>query len=168
MIKRRAILAGLTAGGLALASTSAFAHRQMQSISVIKWNALSKTLTITHTLHMHDAEQALSRLGLLKKPDLTPLRARASLALYVQKHFLLRDLDNHDYDISIIGAEIDSSYVYIYNEVALSSMPSGLIITNTLLQDIYPDQANQVNVTLGGKTSSLMFRLGDGSKRVLA
>ncbi len=158
-------------GGVLLACAvpvQAWAHRQKQALTTITWNAKSNLLQVTHELQAHDAEQVLARLGLISSPDLTNLRARASLALYTQKHFKLQGLDGEVISLTILGAETDSTYAHVYLEVELPNAPVGLLITDTLLQDIFPDQINQVNVSLTGTLRTVVFVTGAGQKKILA
>lgn len=148
--------------------TSAWAHRQKQALSRVEWNAKTKMLEVTHDLHAHDAEQVLARLGLINSPDLTSLRARARLALYVQKNFKLATLEGQHIDLTIIGAETGTTYAHVYMEAEMDAPPSGLLITDTMLQDVFVDQINQVNVTLGDNLRSVVFAAGDGQKKILA
>lgn len=164
--RRTLLMAALSGAAIALLPVRAFAHRQKKVISTVEWNSSTNLLEITHMLHLHDAEQALSRLGKLTQPDLTSLRARAQLALYAQDHFKLFDSNENTIALTIVGAEIVTSYAYVYQEVALSEVPKELLIDNTLLLDIYLDQTNLVNVTLGGELKSLVFMAGDRAKRI--
>lgn len=168
-LQRRSILAAALAGAACLAvPMPALAHRKKRAITTIEWNANTNLLEVTHVLHLHDAEQALARLGQLKSPDLTPLRSRAQLALYAQKQFSISQLNGDIIDLNIVGAEIQSGQAYIYLEAPLKSVPKGLLIKNSLLQDMYLEQTNLVNVLLGTEVRSLTFFTGDLEKKVLA
>ncbi len=155
-------------GALSLCPNLAWAHRQKQAHSTLEWNERSQTLEVIHILHLHDAEQALSALGLMKRPDLTQLKARAKLALYVQEKFTLATLAGEAIKLDIIGAETRSGRVYIYFETGPRARPEGLLIGHNLLHDVYPDQVNRINVTLGGELQSLSFGAGERPKKVLA
>ena len=169
VLNRRKVIGAALAGGAAFAfAPLAHAHRQKQGLTTIEWNARGKTLEVIHTLHLHDAEQALARLGILNKPDLSPLRARAKMAIYAQSKFKLARADGTAIALNIVGAEIDSTYVYIYQEAALGTMPDGFVIEDSLLQEVYPLHTNHVNVDLGTQIKSLTFSAGDKAKKVLA
>ena len=144
------------------------AHRKRRALTTIKWNESAQVLEITHALHLHDAEQALARLGNLDSPDLTPLKARAQLALYTQKHFSMMDLNRTALTSTILGAEIESGYAYVYLEADIKQKPSGLIVTDTILQDIFLDQVNVVNIDFGGGIKTATFLKGDKAKKLLA
>ena len=166
MNKRRFLQVVLCGTACSLLPIPAHAHRQKRAISSIEWNARTNRLEITHTLHLHDAEQALDKIGALKTPDLSPLRARAQLALYTQKRFKIYDAQGHNIQLSIVGAEIDSGYAYVYQEVSFEKTPTELFIENSLLQDIYLDQTNLVNITLGNELKTLIFSVEDKKQKI--
>jgi len=169
MLNRRVLGQILFSGAICAAlPLRAWAHRQKKAMSHIEWNARTKMLEITHDLHAHDAEQVLARLGLIDTPDITSLRARANLALYVQKNFKIAALDGQNLTLTIIGAETDATYAHVYMETAMLKPPSGLLITNTILQEVFPTQINQVNMALGDNVKSVIFAKGDGQKKILA
>jgi len=169
MLNRRTFFKSVLGGAIITSLHGlAWAHRQKQAMSTIEWNARTKTLEVTHDLHAHDAELVLAKLGLITFPDLTNLRARARLALYVKEHFQLSTLDGQAIDLTILGAETDATYAHVYMEAELSEPPAGLLITNTMLQDVFVDQINQVNVTLSDTLHSVVFVAGDRQKKILA
>ncbi len=157
-------------GGLAVAASlpvSAFAHRKKHALAHINWNARTKNLEVIHDLFAHDAETALARLGRLDNPDLTPLRARANLALYCRDHFRLQTLGGKPLELTIVGAEVDTTYAHVYLEIPMRRRPKGLIVEDDILQDIFADHINQVIIDLGAAKKSLIFAAGDGPQKVL-
>jgi len=169
MLNRRTFFKSVLGGAIITSQHGlAWAHRQKQALSTIEWNARTNTLEVTHDLHAHDAEQVLAKLGLITSPDLTGLRARARLALYVKQNFQLSTLNGQAIDLTIIGAETGSTYTHVYMEAELTELPSGLLITDTLLQDVFVDQVNQVNISLSNTLRSVVFVAGDGQKKILA
>lgn len=156
--------AALLCLGLAVAMP-AQADRERLSVSNVAWSAPAQTLEITHRIHLHDAQQALVRAGLLDEPDLTPLRNRAQLALFVGEQFRLAVEDN-DIALDILGAEIDGNYVYIYQQAEMLAAPDALYIESNILRTVFSDQSNHVNVTLSDTVQTLIFAPGDGIKSV--
>ena len=152
----------------ALPALPAFAHRQKQVLTTISWNAQTKNLEVIHDLFAHDAEAALAQLGRLDKPDLTPLRARAKLALYTQEHFRVKSLDGANISLSIVGAEVDSNLAHVYLQSPLPTRPKGLFISDTILTDIFPSETNRVLLDLGKQPQDIVFVAGDGLKKLLA
>ena len=98
MLTRRTTFKLLSGAALTAAlPLPAFAHRQKTTLSQVEWNEADKVLYVTHSYHMHDAETALAAAGIIDKPDLTSLRARAKLAVYTARNF---QLSNGGKDIS--------------------------------------------------------------------
>jgi len=168
MISRRVILSGLGALPLVhLGELNAHAHKEKYSLTQLIWNEGSDQLTVTHSYHMHDAEQALAASGIIEKPDLTSLKARARLALYTAEHFRISG-DTSQIELTIVGAEIDRGKCYVYQEGVLSNFPEILTIECAMFRPLIPGQINNVDVRKNGKTTSLKFSGNDGAKIMLA
>ncbi len=168
MIKRRQLLLGIVGGGLACAlPLPAFAHRKKQALTTISWNQTTKNLEVIHDVFAHDAEHALARLGLIDKPDITGLRERAILAKYIMEHFSLSRINGKKINLSIVGAEVDSTIANIYMEANPRKKPKGLLIKNTIFQDVFYDQTNQVNIDFGQMVQTFVFTNSDGTKKYL-
>jgi len=90
MLTRRRTLQTLSGAALwAAFPLCAFAHREKKTLTTVEWNANTQMLNVIHSYHLHDAETALADAGIIDKPDLFSLKARAKLALYTAKHFSL-------------------------------------------------------------------------------
>lgn len=169
VFNRRVLMRSCLAAGLVgVLSAPASAHRQKKAQSTIEWNPDSSSLEITHILHRHDAEQALAAIGKLENPDLSSLKSRAILALYVAEQFKISDMEQNSIELEIIGAENSGQNIYAYFEAKLETPPTGLLISNSILQDYYADQINHVNVHFGNEIKSAVFARGDKAKKVLA
>ena len=168
MLTRRKTLHLLSGAAFGAAlPTYAFAHKQKTTLSTVEWNARDSMLYIIHSYHLHDAESALAATGIIDKPDLTSLRARAQLALYTQDKFTLFAAGK-DIVLDILGAETEGRTVYVYQEAKMDKAPSELIVSASMLREIIPGQLNNVDVTLGDDIRSVQFKDGDGPKKVLA
>ena len=166
MMTRRQILALLGAGAISTLPLPVLAHRQKTTLSKIDWNAANKALYITHSYHMHDAETALAAKGIINKPDLTSLRARAQLALYTQEKFKLFMSDT-EIELEILGAEFEARTVYVYQQAFLNEKPTELSVLAEMLRDIIPGQINHVDSWLSAPVTSIKFKDGDGPKKLV-
>jgi hypothetical protein len=167
MLTRRTTFKLLSGAALTAAlPLPAFAHRQKTTLSQVEWNEADKVLYVTHSYHMHDAETALAAAGIIDKPDLTSLRARAKLAVYTARNFQLSS-GGKDISLDVLGAENVGRTVYVYQEAHLDEAPSKLMVLATMLREIIPDQLNNVDVTLTGDLTSVQFKNNDGPKKVL-
>ena len=168
LTRRAAIRTGLATGVLAALPSTALAHRQKRAQTTIEWNARTSSLEITHALHRHDAEKALAISGKISKPDLSSLKSRALLAIHLGEQFGLSDTEEREIELDIIGAENNGAHIYAYFEAQLKNPPTGLIIANTILHDVYADQINHVNIDIGSTVKTAVFTRGDKPKKVLA
>ncbi|MEM7730350.1 MAG: DUF6702 family protein [Pseudomonadota bacterium] len=160
MIDRRLVLAGCCAAAFA---PKAFAHRAARTETELRIEA-DGTVGVIHVYHLQDAQDALYKAGLIDRPDLTPLRARARLALYTRRHFSLSE-GGEPVDLDVIGAEIEGDNVYVYQEGRLTG-DGALVVMANMLRELMHDQTNSVNVVRNGRTQTLDFRGEDGPKPV--
>ena len=168
VLTRRQTLQSLSGAiGFAALPLSAKAHRQKTTLSQIEWSETDRALYVTHSFHMHDAETALAAKGIIHKPDLTSLKARARLALYTSEHFNLY-VGGEKIELEILGAEFHARTVYVYQQIHLEDKPAVMTISADMLRDIIPGQINNVDVKLDGKVKSVQFKDNDGPKKVLA
>ena len=168
MLTRRKTLHIMSGAALGAAlPTYAFAHKQKTTLSTVEWNEDDGMLYVIHSYHLHDAESALAAKGIINKPDLTSLRARARLALYTQDKFSLF-ANGQDIELEILGAETEGRTIYVYQEARLEKAPTELIVSASMLREIIPGQLNNVDVTLTQTLRSVQFKDGDGPKKVLA
>ena len=147
------MIAGVFASTLGLSMT-ATAHREAASTSEITWSDVDSSLHITHIMHTHDAQRALYHAGRIDKPDLTPLKAQAILALYMSETFTI-SADDQTLPLTIIGAEIIGRNVYIYHEAPVAQKPSTLTIDAQMFQNIIDDFINHIDIKHPDGTQSV-------------
>ena len=168
MLTRRRSLQTLSGAALwAAFPLSAFAHREKKTLTTVEWNADTQMLNVIHSYHLHDAETALADAGIIDKPDLFSLKARAKLALYTAKHFSL-SYQGKEIELNIIGAETEAKTVYVYQQAKMQTPPNALTVSASMLRDIIKGQLNNVDVNLSGEIRSVQFKKNDGPKKVLA
>ena len=160
MILFRLALAGVLFIGIALAAE---AHRKHVTWTTITWNERTSNLEITHRLHAHDAQTYLDN-NAGSEPSIADLRVRAQVALYVADHFRIAVKSNSPASVNLLGAELEDPYLMVYQEITLSDPPTGLDVHADILMAQFPDQVNMVNIDIDGRTQTLQFREGDGSK----
>lgn len=152
----------------AVPAMPAYAHREKTTVSEVVWSQKDGFLYASHKFHLHQTEVSLFEAGITHSAKFESLRARAELALYVEKNFTLELIDGTPLPLEVLGAEIEGRDVWVYQQARLSTPPQGLIVTCDLLRGIIPNQINHVDVKLGSKTHSLAFRGNDGPKKALA
>lgn len=162
-VNRRTILIA----GLALSFTSAkpyhaLAHRLARTETDVRIDDEGR-VSITHVYHMQDAQNALYKTGRIDKPDLTSLKARATLALYTEETFSVLS-DGEAASLTLVGAEIQGDSIYVYQEGQIGG--GVLSIDARMLRDIIRGQSNSVNIIRDGQTTTLDFAGDDGVKAV--
>lgn len=159
MTTRRAVLIGCAGAGLA---QPAWAHRLARTETDVRI-ATDGTVAVTHVYHIQDAQTALYKAGLLERPDLSSLRARAQLALYTASNFALI-VGDEPIQLDIVGAEIEGDSVFVYQEGRLSD--GDLTVSASMLRELVHGQRNSVNIVKNGQTQTLDFSGDDGPKPV--
>jgi len=146
------ITAGLTTSA-AMAARPAFAHREAASRTKIIWSEREKSLHITHRIHTDDAQRALFNAGRIERPDLSPLKAQAALALYISDTFSISSEDG-PLKLDIIGAEIIGKNVNVYHTAPLLERPKSLIVNISSFQNLVESFINHLDIeTLNGTES---------------
>ncbi|GHF23926.1 hypothetical protein GCM10017044_18120 [Kordiimonas sediminis] len=146
--------------------TGAHAHRTQMSITTLEYlpAAAGMTIEITHKIHYHDAQEAL----LLSDQGATgmsvmELEAQARFALYTSQNFSLWH-DNAKTDVTLIGAEVDGDYIYIYQEATLETAPQTITVDCYILRDVFGSFGNHVNIRRGRNVQTLIFQGDEGVK----
>lgn len=164
MTRRR--LATATLAGVLLAGVAgAFAHQLKAALTTVRTNPRTELVEVVHRFYVHDAEQALPLLlgpGAAGGSDLyDDPAARLRFALYVHEAFRLSANDTA-LPLDLLGAEIEGEHLWIYQ---IGPVPAAdartLQVHQPALQELWPDQVNQVNVRLRGPVRTLEFRAGD-------
>lgn len=133
----------------------AAAHRLPLSATTIEESDDGKTVLITHRLHAHDAVELLLRLSPREEPVLDDLKSQARVALELSKSFRLSADKKSSLELTIIGAEIEDEFLFVYMEMPYPEQP--LFLKSTMLRQLGPDWINHVNVEQNGTVSSVTF-----------
>lgn len=166
-LSRRETILGL-AGVISLSSAPlAFAHKLTTTDTRVDINTLTSKVEVIHVFHVHDTERALFKAQIIDGPDLISLRSRAQLALYVQKHFSLKN-GEATLPLSIIGAEPERQNILVFQEGKLERPLTSLTVSASMMRGLVHNQINNVDVLVDGDITSLQFRGHDKSKKILA
>jgi len=147
----------------------AMAHRAARTETDIKIYEDGR-IDIIHLMHTDDTKRALFTGGIINKPDILGLKARAQVALYVAETFAMFSEDA-PIELELIGAEIEGPNVYIYQQGKVDSSVDTLSIDAAMLREFIDNQTNSVNIKFktesGPQTHSLDFTGRDGRKNIL-
>ncbi|HRD54468.1 MAG TPA: hypothetical protein PKY96_17650 [Flavobacteriales bacterium] len=131
---------------LAIGLSSALAvHDFFVSILTIRHKPETKTLDLTWRITAHDIEHALANVAPLKlgSPKEHP-QADSLLNAYFRQHLVL--FQEKQLTWNWVGKELDGETLYCYLQVEGIASPNGLLVQNTLLQEVFAEQQNLVHV----------------------
>lgn len=131
---------------LALTLTGALGvHDFFVSILTIRHSPTTQTLDLTWRMTAHDVEHALENVTPLKLgSDKEHPKADSILNAYFLQHLVL--FQEKQLTWNWVGKELDGETLYCYLQVEGIASPNGLMVKNTLLQDLFYEQQNLVHV----------------------
>ncbi|MBK9146248.1 MAG: hypothetical protein IPM12_00355 [Flavobacteriales bacterium] len=131
---------------LALLLCSALApHDFFVSILTIRHTPKTQTLDLTWRITAHDIEHALENVAPLKLgSDNEHPKSDSLLQAYFMRHLVL--FQEKQLAWAWIGKELDGETLYCYLQVEGIASPNGLMVSNTLLQEVFAEQQNLVHV----------------------
>ena len=134
------------------AAAQSVGHRLEACTSELVWVPDKPGFEVTHRFHLDDVAELLpgSTDATLSVAD------KVALLTYVAQHFQLA-LAGHAVEFEPVGAELDGTYVFVYQELPLPSPPTAFVLSNTLLQDRGPKARAYVNVRLSSGVASHTF-----------
>lgn len=121
-------------------------HDFFVSILTIRHNEKAHTLDLTWRMTAHDIEHALENVASLKlASEKEHPKADSLLNRYFMEHLVLFQKDKQ-LSWKWIGKELDGETLYCYLQVEGVFTPNELLVSNTLLQDVFAEQQNLVHV----------------------
>ena len=125
-------------------------HDFFVSILTIRHLPTTRTLDLTWRMTAHDVEHVLSDRATLQLGSAHEHpKADSLLNAYFMEHLAL-SRNGEPLTWAWVGKELDGETLYAYLQVDSISTPEGLVVTNTLLQDVFGEQQNLVHVEGGG------------------
>lgn len=170
-LNRRGVLRSFPAialtGAMIATPYTAAAHSLTTTETRVDINTLTGKVEVVHTLHIHDAEIALAKAGIIDSPELVSLKERAQMALYIGETFKLFH-KGENVELTVLGAELEKRNVLTFQEGQLSLPLGDISISAEMMRGFVSHQINNVDVAIDGKVTSLQFRGADGTKKLLA
>jgi uncharacterized protein YlxP (DUF503 family) len=137
---------------LTLSLLSFVMHKYYVSITEADYNAESKTFELSIKFIGHDLEKVLANAG---TPELflgTPKeieKADEYLMKYINQRFHMV-VDGTNLDYKFVGKEINNDdFIYCFIESSKVDSPKKVTIKNTLLTEVFSEQANTVYLNVG-------------------
>lgn len=127
------------------------------STAEIVHNATDKSLEITCKIFWDDFESILTKNNKNVKVDLTNEKNVAVnnqlISTYISNHLNLV-IDGKPVALSFVGFEKEDVVIYSYLEVASISTAKNISVTNSIMHDMFDDQANIIHVIVKGSRKS--------------
>lgn len=152
---------------LTMTTTTAPAHPIHITVLQLDYNPKSQALELAFKIFADDFESAVNKQNkvVLRLGSDRELQGAANLLFdYIKQHFTL-SINGKPVSMRFVGKELEGEAVWVYAE-AMSLQMLGtkgtktLTMHNTLLFDLYDDQSNLVNVSVGQQRKSALFRKG--------
>ncbi len=148
---------------LLLSAFAVLPHDFFISILTIRHNAEKQTMDLTWQITAHDLEHALSNVADLKMNSAQEHpKADSLIAAYFLDHLHLTS-ENMPLNWRWVGREMEGENLFCYLEVDSVKDPDGMSVSNSLLQDVYPEQDNIVHLETGGKVFTHHFHRDDAA-----
>lgn len=143
----------------ALASP-ALAHKGHGGLSVVRINAETGQITVTHRMAAHDVEPALPTIAPSAQPSLDDVNALWALERHLGDHFQLtvdgRPVALSRSDTRLAGDNVVVTYVGATDDREIDAVTVNL----DFFPEAHEDQEILVNVRIAGVTRSARFRHG--------
>ena len=150
-----------------LALLSFAMHKYYVSITEADYNAKSKTFEISIKFIGHDLEKVLANAG---APELhlgTPKEIQNAdeyLMKYINQRFHMV-VDGKSLNYNFVGKEVNNDdFIYCYMESNKVETPKKVTIKNTLLTEIFSEQANTVYLKVGNQKINYLLNKGKVSE----
>jgi len=135
-------------------------HKYYVSITEAEYNAVDKTFEISIKFIGHDLEKALEKAGV---PNLylgTPKEhesANTYLKKYIEKRLNITVNDKlltHRF----LGKKVrNDDFIYCFIQTSKTEFPKNITIKNTLLTEVFNEQANTVYLNIGDQKLNCSF-----------
>lgn len=168
--RTRAVFLALLTLLCCLVPSLSAAHQQKTAVTRILFNDSTGNIEVMHRFFIHDAEHAAGVVfggvqDLLESAD-----SRRLFSNYVMNRFAVTAEDSlgeiTELNLEYVGEEIDGQYLWVYQEAEQLQDVNALSVVHIALRDVWPDQANLVNVQRDGQIHSLSFADSAESLRV--
>lgn len=155
MISKSAALSGLLA---CLCFSSVFAHQQKSTFIEVLYNQRSGYMEVSQRFDLHDAEHAVQQLFDSRADIFDSRDTQISFYEYAVQNFSVERSDGSPISLENLGFEIEGKFFWVYQQAPLDPELSSLRVSSTVLQDLWADQVNWVNVERDGEIKTAVFQ----------
>lgn len=146
------------------------AHQQKTAVTRILFNDSTGNIEVMHRFFIHDAEHAAGVVFGGSQNLMESVGSRKLFSSYVMNRFAVAAEDSQglstQLNLEYVGEEIDGQFLWVYQETERLQGVIALSVVHIALRDVWPDQANLVNVEKDGLIYSLSFADSTESLRV--
>lgn len=146
------------------------AHQQKTAVTRILFNENTGNIEVMHRYFIHDAEHAAGIVFGASQNLMESSLSRELFSNYVINRFAVTVEDSKggtvELALDFVGEEIDGQFLWVYQEAPLQQDLVALSVVNVALRDVWPEQANLVNIEKDGQIHSLTFADSIESLRV--
>lgn len=144
---------------LALVAAPAAAHRGHDFLTIVTM-ADDGTVTVSHRFEAADIEPALATIAPDAQPSLDDPAAVSGLQAYLARRFSV-SAGKGPIALTPGKVDMDAQEVRVSFTGRVPAKTPALTIRSTVLDDVYPHQANQVNVRKGRIVRTLAITDGE-------
>ena len=163
---RTAVVLLFTALAVGAAAPAAEAHKFHASLAEIDYDVTERTVQVSARVFADDLEDALTRrAGHPIRLEVAP-EAERLVFEYVKASLTIEDAGGRALALSWVGMEVRVDEVWIFVEAKAPDGFEDAAIGYRVFFELFDDQVNTVNVRDGGKRSTLVFRRGEGERKV--
>lgn len=139
------------------------AHKYYLSVTDLEYNKEEQSIQMITRLFYDDLQDVLQerydeRITVKKDEDQEKLDAYINR--YLKKKFKVK-VNNIDRELRFLGKEYEDDYVVCYIEIEAVSSIETILIENTLLMDLFPEQKNMIHTDILEKKKSLLLHNGN-------
>lgn len=144
-------------------SLNAYHHHPIHAtITTIDYNAKTKSLEVSCKIFADDLEEAVKRetgtQAFIGAGTKEVKNLNALLEQYLAKHLRLQADGKPLQTRTFVGKELEGEAVWCYIEIPNVQGVKRLTVEQTVLTELYDDQTNLVNASIGGVRRSTLLR----------
>ena len=142
----------------------ASAHPLHTSLAELAYDPAARTLNVSLRVFVDDFASAVTR-GKAAAPH-APIVVPPDSAMfrYVVGRFALFDRAGRPVPLRWCGARRSGDLLFLCLRAPVGQPPAGVRVRSAVLTEIFTDQVNIVQASVGGRRQTLLFTPGDGVK----
>ena len=163
---RSAMLSTLVACLLVAPPAVANAHPLHTSLAEIGYDPKTGSILVSLRVFVDDFTAASNAYRQRLVSANPRARSQSPLVSYALETFKISDDAGRQLPLESCGGKRVGDLMWLCFRARVASPPKSLRVSNRILFEMYKDQINVVQATLGPRKSSALFTPGDGSKQL--